>query len=487
MKPEEKLSDAIGQIDEKYLEEADNWQQSLKQRDVKEVRRRVIAMAVSICLIAGSVFLGSALLNGKDSFTGENGNTEVPTILTEEENRESTSQEATPPETETKEQYIYIAPHDRLDNKLELIAVLDKMNAAMLAEKNFPRGKRDNPIYSPAGVYGALGALTKAGDGMTKLGTLTHMGSISEINIQALIEELNSQYNSSYEYNCQATMHQSIWYPGGQFLTALRKNQMNREYNVEFHPGLLEMQQMREELQAILEENTGWTFNDATCKMLLGDYENMVYISAANYEGEWYRNQLIGSEQGIFYGETGESDCTYIQLAEPVTVYFGNGFQMIQAQVGTEQLWLAVPEEGRTLEELMEKDGKSLAKILLNPSDWERKEMKQVKLSIPSFEAGAILNMQPILTDMGMHNLFVGQNTDYSPLVKNSGMSLSKFSQIIYLRMDEKGCNVESSGAPRRYEPEYEGEIVLNRPFYYAISSEGFLPLIAGTVYSPQK
>ena len=113
-----------------------------------------------------------------------------------------------------------------------------------------------------------------------------------------------------------------------------------------------------------------------------------------------------------------------------------------------------------------------------------------VNLSLPKFDISSQANLVEGLQALGVTDVFDPAVSDFSPMTTDmEGIYVSQVKHGVRVAVDEEGVTAAAytmmatsgSGAP----PEDEVDVVLDRPFLFALTSPDGLPLFTGVVHQP--
>jgi serpin B len=154
---------------------------------------------------------------------------------------------------------------------------------------------------------------------------------------------------------------------------------------------------------------------------------------------------------------------------------------------GDHQMWLILPQEGRSAQELLERS--DYYDLISHPDTWEQPRRVTLNLSMPKFDVSNEQNLIPGLKAMGITDVFSTETADFSPL-SDTELYLSKASHAARVAADEAGVIAaaytlmvgDTGGMPEQLE---EVDFILDRPFLFVITGSDNFPLFAGVVAEP--
>jgi serine protease inhibitor len=153
---------------------------------------------------------------------------------------------------------------------------------------------------------------------------------------------------------------------------------------------------------------------------------------------------------------------------------------------GNYNMYVFLPENGRTLEEIVNK---------LDKDNWETwmesfQETQSVDIKLPKFKYEYEIMLNDVLTEMGMGIAFTGA-ADFTGINRGGGLNIDYVKHKSFIEVNEEGTEAAavtivaiertSAGGPQKV-PFY-----VNRPFLYAITEKSTgAVLFMGTVKNPQ-
>lgn len=209
----------------------------------------------------------------------------------------------------------------------------------------------------------------------------------------------------------------------------------------------------------------------------------MYLINAVAFEAEWERtydkSQIIEAE---FLQEDGTS--------KPVSMMYSNEFQyledgdttgFIKPYADGYSFVALLPAEGITMEHYISNlSGKKWMQLLENVSEEE-----SVRAGIPKFNAEYEEDMATVLADMGMPLAFDETQADFSE-IGDKELFISRVLHKTYVSVDELGTKAGATTVVEMSKSagmDIEKEVILNRPFLYAIVDDSTnLPIFLGIV-----
>lgn len=351
----------------------------------------------------------------------------------------------------------------------------------------------ENSLISPASVEFALVMALNGADGdtLTEMLTVLCPGATTE-EINAFVADLNSML--TYSRESEFYVANSVWSNEtilGDCLNETYANTLKEDMNAEAHMLPFDAKAV-DKINDWVDENTDGMITELL-KEIPPDAA-MYLINAMTFEGEWseaYEEYQI-REGEVFTNALGEEEEARM-LCETGNLYLENddatGF--IKYYEGGEYAFMAMlPKEEGSIEDYVAnmsgEDYIAFYESLTSEYD--------VVTQLPCFTYSYDLTLNDALIEMGMPTAFTEGAADFSPMVTDPTVNLyiSNVIHKTYIELDENGTKaaavtaVEMSCESAAFEePKEVKEVILNRPFVYAIvdTSTG-MPIFMGTVNS---
>lgn len=480
MKPE-KLSDAIGGLDEETVASAD------KIRNKRNSRPwiRWTALAACLALIAAAV-LG---------------------------NLPQTSAYAIA-EAEYPEMAPYPDWQDYLLNNKNDHEGYEKAYSAwhedFTAQRNLPAGFADgaesyfarsipqllsgtageNRTCSPLNIYMALGMLAEITDGNSQKQIL---GLLGTDNIEALRKQASAIWNSAYmeDGRYSSLLASSVWLRDDMSYKKDPLNQLAKTYYASSYKGKMGSADYNKALQDWINAQTGGLLSDQAGELEL-DSETVIALATTVYfRSDWsdkFSEEFTSPE--AFYSPTGVLTRDFMHSTDYYSNYYwGEGFSAVSRRLVSDgSMYLILPDEGVTPEALLERQ--ELMDFTLSDGDWANSGEYTVNLSLPKFDICSKLDLTGSLQALGITDVFDYNISDFSPLTTEVPLFVSQAEHAARVTIDEEGCTAAAytviDACAGDMPPEGEEiDFNLNRPFIFVITTPDGLPMFVGIVNQP--
>lgn len=497
----EKLNNALDEISDKHLAEAENYKSNRRPWWLAAVAA-VLVLAISISLIPGNWFGSDSNLEGSTPGVPTGYPPTNPTFTT------------APPYLHNlvaSPQYPEMAPFPSEDSFTDDWEAYDEAYRAWRqnqnAQYNQPDGYADslynffdesirqfltgeeNAAYSPLSVYLAMAMLAETTDGNSRHQILDLFGLE---NIEQLRAQVGHLWNAHYcaDGRTDLLLANSLWLDTQYSFHQNTLTTLASGYFASSFHGDLGTEEMDEQLRRWLNENTGELLYDQVQGLSMDP--NTVFALAstvfftAKWESEFSETETVA---GTFHSPQGDVYPLYMnQTLHSATYYWGSNFSAVRLELsGRNYMWLILPDEGYKVADILESD--EYLQMTMNPNQWENKTSIKVNLSLPKFDVSSDVDLVEGMKKLGITDVFDPSISDFTPMTTTPLLYVDQISHAARVAIDEVGCVgaaytviiVAGNGMP----PEDEIDFVLDRPFLFVVSSRDSLPIFAGTVMEP--
>ena len=331
----------------------------------------------------------------------------------------------------------------------------------------------ENKVCSPINLYMAL-ALLDSGD------------------LDALRAEAAAVWNANYCDDGAVTsiLANSLWLSDKisfrqETMDALAKY----DYASSFR-GEMGSAAFNKALQDWIDQQTGGLLKEQASGLTM-DQETILALAStiyfrAKWDGEFSE---ANTAPDTFHADSGDMTCDFMRQRGTNTYYWSDHFSAVSKRLeGSGAMWLLLPDEGVTPEELLA--DKPTMDFLLSGGESAESKYLIVNLALPKFDIASDLELADSLKALGITDVFDPAISDFSPMTDDTAAYLSQAKHAARVTVDEEGVTAAAytvmmmcgEAAP----PEEEVDFVLNRPFVFAITGTDGLPLFVGIVHQPQ-
>lgn len=347
----------------------------------------------------------------------------------------------------------------------------------------------ENSACSPLSVYLALAMLaeTTGGNSRQQILDLLGLDSIEQLRTQA-----NHVWNAHYcaDGRSDLLLTTSLWMDEEYSFNRETVENLAEYYHAYSFRGNLGSEEMNEQLRLWLNSHTGDMLCDQMQNLSMDPETVFALASTVFFAAKW---QAPFSEKNtkddIFHTPQGDQTVSFLnKTCYGYTYYWGSNFSAIRLELSGEQkMWLILPDEGVTVEEVLA--GGEYLEMTLSPNTWQSLQHNSIiHLSVPKFDVSADLDLAEGLQALGITDVFDPAVADFSPLTSTPWLSVTSVRHAVRIAIDEEGCvgaaytMLMVAGA---VPPEGEIYLELDRPFVFVVTSSDNLPIFAGTVMNP--
>lgn len=492
-KKTEKISDAIGQLDEKLITEADEKRTERGVKNRRGLAKRIWIPAVSVAACA-AVFCGAALMGNKTS-PGL-----VPVLF--ETLAEAKYPEAAPYPDESRvysdeeSEKMYTAWGDQRKECWEAAEALDEeslMNFYRLTSDTFLKdsgGK--NRVYSPVNLYMALSMLAEVTDGGSREQILKLAGAES---IEELREQAANLWKTCYQNDgaTKTVLANSIWVRSDKEFNSDTLNTLADEYFASVYRGDFSSEETVNALREWLNRETDGLLEESVNNLPLSPETVMALCSTICFHAKWdWEFDPENNDTKAFHGIQGDFETEFMNKTDDMGCYYwGSDYGAVYLKFANGgNMWLILPDEGKTVGDVL-KSGEYM-EMIKDSFYWENQKNMKVNLSVPKFDVSSDIDLSEGLEKLGVKDVFESGKADFSPLSKDSeGWYINTVQHAARVVIDEEGCTAVAFtamvAATGGFIPvENEIDFILDRPFMFVITSEfARQPLFVGTVFEP--
>lgn len=375
----------------------------------------------------------------------------------------------------------------------ELSPFFRKSAQAFLTEKT-----GENRVYSPLSLYMALSMLSETAGGETRRQLLELLGAGS-------IEDLREQAQSVWNASCyddgaaRCVLSTSLWLDDKVSFVPSTLETIAGTYYASSFRGKMGAEEYDAIFRAWLSEQTGGYLGQTAAGESLHADTAAALVSAVSYRTAWVSAFSESETQTeTFSSPDGEVSCLFLSQTLDGVYWREKDFTAaFLALDGGDTMWLLLPDEGISPEELL-LDGDALAFLFpLAGEDAETAAQGRgdgtaasIAFSIPRFDISAYLAMEDSLKRLNVVNAFSPDLSNFAPLTDDADLYVGSVRQALRVAVDEEGCCGASYTAVEMTDTGggLSGEkldFTLSRPFLFAVCTADELPVFIGVVNDP--
>lgn len=491
MKPE-KLSDAIGMLDDKIIEVAE---QSRKTKKKNKRWIKWVAVAACFCLVVVGIAGHFSRIPPDNGGFGTNPN------VTNKNNSPTINfmsykiNEAKYPETVDYPQdnllglnfESYAEALDkwheldeaRLGNRLD---IKNYSSFLTTSTKNFFKGNKDNLVYSPVNVYLALSMLAETTGSNTQAQILELLGADS---VEQLRNNANKLWLSNYMDDGVTTnvLANSVWLSEDLEYNKSTLDILAENYYASSFKGKMGSAGYNRALQKWLNDQTGGLLKDEASEVEFNDNTILGLASTVYFKARWNSEfNEINTAPDTFNGKDGKQTIDFMNQTSSGDYYYDDNYSAIAKSFTnlSAKMWLILPNEGITPEKLIQNG--DIDPILTGGTPENVKQYTLVNLSTPKFDVSSSLDLRKNLKQLGVTDVFDDSKADFSPTF-NSPAYVNMLQHSARVTVDEEGCTAAAFtviGVDGMAEPKDIVDFKLDRPFIFVITADDRTPLFVG-------
>lgn len=473
---EKRLFDLIGEVDDSLVEEAGNT----KVKNKYPLWKKITAVAACAAVVAGSV-TAYAKLGGRQS---------------SEPKQPDASQAAMPAQSnqskEAKALLDVVFPKSyAYDDTDESIKVRDNnpVKGSFIRSVNqfsyntaskLLSQSKGNITYSPLSLYYALAVAATGANGTTQDELLSVLGVKDK---ETLSLQCGNLYRRLYTDNEleKLKIANSVWLNKSvNWKEPFVKNAAENFYASVFSEDFSNSETSSKISKWIMENTNGTLEPD----IKISPEQIMTIINTVYFKGQW-SNKFIAEEtkQDDFNLENGSKvKCDFMNSMQFGHFTKGSGFTRSSLNfIGNARMVFILPDEGVSPKTLLSSPEK--VKEVFESGEWKYGE---VTWSIPKFSSDSEVNLVDMLKQSGINAAF-GSEADFSGITDQQAF-IGNVLQGTHIAIDENGAEasaytqIDLAGSSM---PTDKAEMILNRPFIYAITTNDNTPLFVGICSNP--
>lgn len=500
---EEKLYEAIGDIDEKYLEESEKLTSLESDRGktnglYKTFAPRYVAAAACLAFLIGGVLIWQ--------YTDRNTQDDYAEITdTTEEKSEAEVDLGNPGKAKTLMQAILpdtvhaagtaSSKEEAAVADIESVAALtmdltetftSPSVSTMLAPDD---GK--NHIWSPVNLAMAFAMLseTTAGDTRSQILNAIHVASIEDLR-----KSVDGLLQFTYYDNERGTSlpANSIWLrdEGTDYNKDTLKT-LSRQYSASSFAGDMGSSAYNAMFHDWLNEQTRNLLADESLDLSLTSDTMLALASTIYYHADWmtpFESYQISEE--TFHASSGDRNVSMLHTGFYGNYYRGDNFGAVHLTLKDGNLfWFFLPDEGYTVQDIMK--SKETQRILrMDPELGDAAQTAEIYLEFPKFDISSETDIANTLSAMGITDVLDPDMANFSPLFSgDSNVALSRIDHATRISVDEWGVTaaaytVSSLDGGVASDGEHI-DFICDRPFVFAITDSNRITFFEGAVNEP--
>lgn len=365
------------------------------------------------------------------------------------------------------------------------------LGSGQSADVNEAGQSAENLVCSPLNLYLAVSMLAEIteGDGREQVLALLGMDSL-----ESLRSQNEALWRSNYIEDGVVTslLANSLWLSDQVSYHEDTLQVLADHYFASSYRGVMGSEEYNQILREWINDNTGGLLQETTDGIVLDQEAVLALVSTIYFHAGW--SHTFPEEQtaeGVFHSPEGDRTVPFMHTGITTVYIQGENFGAVDLALGWgSSMWIILPREGVAPVDLMA-DEEALAfleRIQQDPTyEWE--DYYEVTLSLPKFDVVSELELSGTLEQLGIRDVFDEALADFSPVTDDvDPIYVSEIRQAARVSIDEEGLEAAGytmvavggiGGATR------EIDFTVDRPFLFLIISDTGAPLFAGVVNTP--
>lgn len=348
-----------------------------------------------------------------------------------------------------------------------------------------------NLVYSPANVYFALAMLAECTNGQTQAEILKVLG---YDNVESLRKNTSNLWQKMYADNgvYSSILANSIWLKDGVNYNKDTLDTLKNSYFASAYSGDFTNEGYANAVRDWINQNTKDLLKNQSKDIKFNGETVAALISTIYFNAKWndkFNKDL--TEKGKFYGNDGIVTADFMKSSHSQVYYYGDGYSATTLHFDEQgSMHFILPDKDFSVYDIISND--AVLDIITNRAakyEYKGKANKAypiVNLSVPRFDIANDIDLKDAFNSLGIKTAFDDKSADFSPLTTDIPLFLSKVQHAARVKIDEEGCEAaaytvmlkDAGSAP----PDSVVDMVLDRPFIFAVSGSDGLPRFIGIV-----
>jgi len=348
--------------------------------------------------------------------------------------------------------------------------------------------KDTNSLNSPISLYMSLSMASETANGDTQKEILE---ALNMHNIEIVRSETGKLFRRLYYHNeiGKLSFGNSLWLNkdvefNNDLLDLLAKEYYTSSFSLDFND-----KESPKKISKWVSDQTGGKLGNNSDDFSFNSDDIMTLINTIYFYDEWVdRFNVENTKEDDFYlanGSTVKSD--FMNMTYSSHGFVGvDGYTVsyLNLKNGGRMIFV-LPDEGVSPYDIVS-DPELLDEALNSLSTGER-QMGEVIFKIPKFNFSSSLKLEDICKTLGIEKAFE-TTADFTNLSNTKPLFISNIKQNSTISIDEKGVEavaftqIDYCGSAQ---PDGKAEMILNRPFIFAITGVEGSPLFVGIINNP--
>lgn len=371
-------------------------------------------------------------------------------------------------------------------------AELEHFLSASIPE--FLSGTAGNEVYSPLNVYMAMAMLAELTDGNSRAQILDALGADS---IEQLREDVSAVWNSVYrdDGTVSSVLANSLWLDKDITYVQETMDTLAEKYFASSYSGEMGSEELNQALRDWINEQTGGLLKEQAEGLEMEPETILALASTIYFRAKWSDEfnpeRTVDGEFSILSPDGGTYPCEFMRSSGTGTYYWSEKFSAVGKFLENGgKMWFILPDyqNGVFIKDILEDP--STIEFLLSDGAWENQKHLIINLSVPKFDVVNKQDLRRGMKNMGITDVFDPGLSDFTPTIAQTDqIVLSKAEHAARVAIDEEGVTAAAytvmMEAGAAMPPTEEVDFVLDKPFLFAVTADGGLPLFVGVVVEP--
>lgn len=328
----------------------------------------------------------------------------------------------------------------------------------------------NNTVLSPLSLSYVL-AMTESGADHETLKQIENMLGITKA-------ELDSY---TYTFNSESVLKNanSIWFKNDKelkvnddFLSEIISKYQTDVYKTDFNSETLN------DINEWVKEKTDGKIPEIVENLDINT--KIILLNALALEAKWENPfQILTQDQKFYSLDQSVHTIPFMSNKESSYIEDDNAIGIVKEYKNSNLEFIALLPKGDFNNYIQQLSYEEIKNMLENKID------KDVYVSLPKFKVSDEMNLNQILSDMGMHDAFDANNADFKKMATSGdNLYIGQIIQKTYFSVDEDGTEAFASTIESMFEGCGQGkEINFNKPFVYmVIDKTNHSPVFMGTI-----
>lgn len=348
---------------------------------------------------------------------------------------------------------------------------------------------KTNALYSPMSLYMALAMMAESAQGSTQEEILK---AISMNDMDMIREQTGKLFRKLYFYNeiGRLNLANSLWLNkdiefNKSFLDKMAADYYAHSFSVDFDD-----KYTSRKISEWVSEHTGGKLGTDPDDFPIDSEQVMTLLNTVYFYDEWVDSfNADKTAKDTFHLEDGNTiSCDFMNMTRGSHRFVGaDGYiaSGLSFKNGGSMVFI-LPDEGISSMDMV--SDPAILSEAVNSLFSEKRQFGKVIFKIPKFNYKAELDLRKSVESLGIKSVFEAGTADFTPLSETKPIFVSEIKQSAAISIDEKGCEataftkIDYVGAAR---PDGTAEMILDRPFIFAITGADACPLFIGVINNP--